>query len=74
MISIGCIYLKLLFFYFFMCFFFVAFRDQERRLYEVIVLLFFYIDLIFICRVKKFMHRLVCNAHIPCFAEDRGLI
>ena len=50
MISIDCIYLKLLFL---CCCFFVAYRDQGRRPYEVIVFFFFYIDLISICRVKN---------------------
>ena len=49
MISIDCIYLELLF----LCVFFVAYSDQGRRPYEVIVFLFFYIDLISICRVKN---------------------
>ena len=38
----------------FCVFFFVAYRDQGRRPYEVIVFfVFFYIDLISICRVKN---------------------
>ena len=70
MISIGCIYLKLLFF---VCVFFVAYRDQGCRPYEVIVYFFLYRFNIYM-QGEKFQPRLVCKVHIPCFAEDRGLI
>ena len=41
----------------FLCFFFVC--------------LFFYTDSNICMQGERFQHRLACNAHIPCFAEDR---
>ena len=53
----------------------MAYRDQGRRPYEVIVFFFFFLYRFNIyMQGEKFQHRLVCKVHIPCFAEDMGLI
>ena len=72
MISIDCIYLKLLFF--FVCFFLWHIGTKDAVPMRLLCFLFFLYRFNIYMQGEKFQQRLVCKVHIPCFAEDRGLI